>query len=169
MLTFTTSVQHVAPAGQKMRERPLVILIPALTLHALLPITVLSEFIDLGLPYFGLLKLILRHVHRPRQRTVRVSLIVIRFCLSVCLSVWMSAGRASGGACRPRQRTVLLLRSSRCCCCVAAPCCCVAAVRSRRDSGSRQTLLFLQFLTEFANIWAQYSPSTYASTHVGFF
>jgi len=22
---------------------------------------------------------------------------------------------------------------------------------------------------KFANIWAQYSPSTYASTHVGFF
>jgi len=22
---------------------------------------------------------------------------------------------------------------------------------------------------EFANIWAQYSPSTYASTHIGFF
>jgi len=68
----------------------------------------------------------------------------------VCLSV---AGRASG----------------RYCCCIAAACCCVAAVRSRRDSGSRQTLLVLQFLIEFANIWAQYSPSTYASTHVGFF
>jgi len=33
----------------------------------------------------------------------------------------------------------------------------------------RQTLLVLQFVIEFANIWAQYSPSTYASTHVGFF
>jgi len=43
------------------------------------------------------------------------------------------------------------------------------AVRSRRDSGSRQTLLVLQFVIEFANIWAQYSPSTYASTHFGFF
>jgi len=32
-----------------------------------------------------------------------------------------------------------------------------------------QTLLVLQFVIEFANIWAQYSPSTYASTHVGFF
>jgi len=40
---------------------------------------------------------------------------------------------------------------------------------SRRGSGSRQTLLLLQFLSEFANIWAQYSPWTYASTHVGFF
>ena len=37
------------------------------------------------------------------------------------------------------------------------------------DSGSRQTLLVLQFVIEFANIWAQYSPSTYASTHVSFF
>jgi len=37
------------------------------------------------------------------------------------------------------------------------------------DSGSRQTLLVLQFVIEFAYIWAQYSPSTYASTHVGFF
>ena len=37
------------------------------------------------------------------------------------------------------------------------------------DSGSHQTLLVLQFVIEFANIWAQYSPSTYASTHVGFF
>jgi len=32
-----------------------------------------------------------------------------------------------------------------------------------------QTLHVLQFVIEFANIWAQYSPSTYASTHVGFF
>ena len=39
----------------------------------------------------------------------------------------------------------------------------------RVDSGSRQTLLVLQFVIEFANIWAQYSPSTYASTDVGFF
>ena len=30
------------------------------------------------------------------------------------------------------------------------------------DSGPRQTLLVLQFVIEFANIWAQYSPSTYA-------
>ena len=37
------------------------------------------------------------------------------------------------------------------------------------DSGSRQTQLVLQFVIEFANIWAQQSPSTYASTHVGFF
>jgi len=37
------------------------------------------------------------------------------------------------------------------------------------DSGSRQTLLVLQFVIEFANIRAQYSPSTYASTHVSFF
>jgi len=37
------------------------------------------------------------------------------------------------------------------------------------DSRSRQTLLVLQFVIEFANIWAQISPSTYASTHVGFF
>jgi len=29
------------------------------------------------------------------------------------------------------------------------------------DSGSCQTLLVLQFVIEFANIWAQYSPSTY--------
>jgi len=36
-------------------------------------------------------------------------------------------------------------------------------------SRTRQTLLVLQFVIEFANIWAQYSPSTYASTHVGFF
>ena len=35
----------------------------------------------------------------------------------------------------------------------------------RVDSGSRQTLLVLQFVIEFANIWAQYSPST----HIGFF
>jgi len=39
----------------------------------------------------------------------------------------------------------------------------------RVDSGSRQTLLVLQFVIDFADIWAQYSPSTYASTHVGFF
>jgi len=32
-----------------------------------------------------------------------------------------------------------------------------------------KTLLVLQFLIEFANIWVQYCPSTYASTHVGFF
>ena len=37
------------------------------------------------------------------------------------------------------------------------------------DSGSRQTLLVLQFLIKFRNIWAQYFPSTYASTHAGFF
>jgi len=70
----------------------------------------------------------------------------------------------------PRQRTLPAGRASRrCCCCIAAAGCCVAAVRSRQDSGSRQTLLVLQFLFEFANIWAQYSPSTYASTHVSFF
>jgi len=41
----------------------------------------------------------------------------------------------------------------------------VTAANSRRvDIGSRQTLLVLQFVVEFANIWAQYSPSTYAST-----
>ena len=85
---------------------------------------------------------LLRHVSQ------RVGLIVIPGCLDVCLSV-----RASG----------------RWCCCVAATGCCVAAVRSRWDSGSRQTLLVLQFLIEFANIWAQYCPWTYASTHVGFF
>ena len=87
---------------------------------------------------------------RSLLRAARVSLIVIPGCLFVCLSV---AGRASG----------------RCCCCVAAAGCCVAAIRSRRDSGSRQTLLVLQFVIEFANIRAQYSPSTYASTHFGFF
>ena len=32
-----------------------------------------------------------------------------------------------------------------------------------------KTLLLLQFLIEFGNIWVQYCPSTYASTHVGFF
>jgi len=37
------------------------------------------------------------------------------------------------------------------------------------DSGSCETLLVLQFVIKFANIWAQYSPSTYASTHIGFF
>jgi len=36
------------------------------------------------------------------------------------------------------------------------------------DSGSRQILLVYNSWS-FANIWAQYSPSTYASTHVGFF
>ena len=46
----------------------------------------------------------------------------------------------------------------------------VAAASSRRvDLGSRQTLLVLHFLVEFANIWVQYCPSTYALTHVGFF
>jgi len=59
--------------------------------------------------------------------------------------------------------------SGQCCCCVAAAGCCIAAVRSRQNTGSRQTLLVLQFVVEFANIWAQYSPSTYASTHVGVF
>jgi len=54
------------------------------------------------------------------------------------------------------------------------PCCCftaasAASMSKRVDSGSRQTLLVLQFVIEFANIWAQYSPSTYTSTHVGFF
>ena len=72
----------------------------------------------------------------------------------VCLSV---AGRASG------QCSSSTGHASGWCCCY------VAAVRSRRDSGSRQTLLILQFVIEFANIWAQYSPSTYASTLVGFF
>jgi len=44
------------------------------------------------------------------------------------------------------------------------------AARSRRvDSGSRQTLLVLQFVIEFANIWAQYCPSIYESIHVCFF
>jgi len=66
--------------------------------------------------------------------------------------VWMSVGHATAAG----------RASGRCCCCAAA--------RSRQvDSGSRQTLLVLQFTIEFANIWAQYSPSTYASTHVGFF
>jgi len=32
-----------------------------------------------------------------------------------------------------------------------------------------KTLLVLQFLAAFANIWAQYYPSTYASIHAGFF
>ena len=46
----------------------------------------------------------------------------------------------------------------------------VTAASSRRvDSGSRQTLLVLQFVVEFANIWAQYCPWTYASTDFGFF
>ena len=46
----------------------------------------------------------------------------------------------------------------------------VTAASSRWvDSGSRQTLLVLQSVIEFANIWAQYSPWTYASTHVSFF
>jgi len=41
----------------------------------------------------------------------------------------------------------------------------VAAASSRWvDSGSRQTLLVLQFVIKFANTWAQYSPSTYALT-----
>ena len=45
-----------------------------------------------------------------------------------------------------------------------------AAASSRRvDIGSRQTLLVRHFLTEFANIWAQYCPWTYSSTYVGFF
>ena len=37
------------------------------------------------------------------------------------------------------------------------------------DSGSHKTLLVLQFVIEFANIWAQYSPWTVALTYVGFF
>ena len=46
----------------------------------------------------------------------------------------------------------------------------VVAANSRWvDIGSRQTLLVLHFLIEFDNIWAQYSPWTCASTHVGFF
>ena len=46
----------------------------------------------------------------------------------------------------------------------------VAAASSKRvDIGSCQTLLVLHFVIEFANILAQYSPWTYASTHVGFF
>jgi len=84
----------------------------------------------------------------------RVSIIVIPGCLFVCLSV------STNG--RPRQRTVLLLRSS-------SRLLRSSSIRSRRDSGSRQTLLVLQFLIEFASVRAQYSPSTYASTHVGFF
>jgi len=32
-----------------------------------------------------------------------------------------------------------------------------------------KTLLVLQFVIKFANIWAQYCPLTYASTHIGFF
>ena len=32
-----------------------------------------------------------------------------------------------------------------------------------------KTLLLLQFLIEFANIWTQYCPSTYTSTHMAFF
>ena len=42
------------------------------------------------------------------------------------------------------------------------------AARSRQrrvDSGSRQTLFVLQFMIEFANIWAQYCPSTYGYWH----
>ena len=77
-------------------------------------------------------------------------------CLSVCLYVCMSVstnGRASG----------------RCCCCVAVAGCCIAAVMSRQDSGSCQTLLVLQFVIEFASIWAQYSALTYVSTHFSFF
>ena len=105
------------------------------------------------------------------SRSQRVGLIVVPGCLSVCMCVCVCVCLSVSTNCRPRQRTVLLLRSSsssngrargRCCCCVAA-------VRSRQDSGSRQTLLVLQFLTKFANIWAQCSPLTYASTHVGFF
>ena len=45
----------------------------------------------------------------------------------------------------------------------------IAASSKRVDSGSRQTLLVLHFVIEFANILAQYCPWTYASTHVGFF
>jgi len=45
----------------------------------------------------------------------------------------------------------------------------VAASSKRVDSGSRQTLLVLHFVIKFANILAQYSSWTYASTHVGFF
>ena len=37
------------------------------------------------------------------------------------------------------------------------------------ENFAEPTLLVLQFVIEFANIWAQYSPSTYASIHVGFF
>jgi len=35
--------------------------------------------------------------------------------------------------------------------------------------GLYSSLLVLHFVIEFANIWAQYCPSTYASTHIGFF
>jgi len=41
--------------------------------------------------------------------------------------------------------------------------------KNKRDTRGRQTLLILQFVIDFANIWAQYSPSKYASTHGGFF
>jgi len=71
----------------------------------------------------------------------------------VCLSV---AGRAS----------------SRCCCCFSSTSrasgwcyCCVAAVMSRRDSGLCQTLLVLQFVIEFASIWAQYSIDIRIDSH----
>jgi len=38
---------------------------------------------------------LLRHVHRPRQRTVRVGLIVIPGCLDVCLSAPADGGAAA--------------------------------------------------------------------------
>jgi len=87
---------------------------------------------------------LLHHI-RCCYAAARVGLIVILGCLFVCRDVCLFVcGRAAAG-------------------------CCIAAVRSRQDSGSRQTLLVLQFMIEFANICAQYSPSTYASTLIGFF
>jgi len=83
-------------------------------------------------------------------------------CLSFCLSV-ASRLAESEPYCHSGMFGCLFVCTSGWCCC------CVAAVRSRQDSGSCQTLLVLQFLIKFANILAQYSPSTYASTHIGFF
>ena len=44
----------------------------------------------------------------------------------------------------------------------------VAAASSTGRHWVTPNLLVLHFLIEFANIWAQYCPWTYASTHVGF-
>jgi len=58
--------------------------------------------------------------------------------------------------------------------CCSADCCCYTAASALPRPKiciffNFKTLLVLQFLIEFANIWTQYCPSTYASTHVGFF
>ena len=59
---------------------------------------------DVFLVVCQILQFLLRHVHRPRQRTVRVSLIVVPGCLFVAMFVCLFVC--------PRQRMVLLRSSS---------------------------------------------------------